>query len=270
MIPRARWDRASRGDTTRRPRPTIPLWSRHGSAAILLTPRAGLATAAVVAALLCTTTPAGAQNARAPASDAALAARLEPSIRSVVMPVIDSAAADRLPVRPLLDKALEGQSKDAAPDRIAAVVRALAGDLGAARRALGRGSSEGELSAGASALHAGAPASTLTELRRVRDHEPLAVPLAVLTELVARGVAPDTASATVVALTRQHADDRALVSFRQDVDHDVALGASPSVSAAMRAADVAAAGSASVPNNVSTGGHSPSPPVPPPPSPKRP
>jgi hypothetical protein len=225
----------------------------------------------VVASLLFNPMPVGAQNGRPPTSDAALAARLEPPIRRVVMPVIDSAAADRLPVRPLLDKALEGQSKNAAPDRIAAVVRALAGDLGTARDALGAGTSENDLSAGASALHAGAPVSTLTELRRVRNHEPLAVPLAVLTELVARGVAPDTASATVVALTRQHVDDRALISFRQDVDHDVALGASPSVSAAMRAADVAAGGSASEPASVGTGStsgstHS----SPPPPAPKRP
>jgi hypothetical protein len=255
MMPRARW-----------PRPMTRRWSCPASSAILLTPRAGRPAAAVIVALLFTATPVAAQNARAAASDTALAARLEPSVRSVVMPVIDSAAADRLPVRPLLDKALEGQSKDATPDRIAAVVRALAGDLEAARRALGAGSSESDLSAGASALHAGAPVSTLTDLRRVRGHEPLAVPLAVLTELVARGVAPDTASATVVALTRQHVDDRALISFRQDVDHDVALGASPSVSAAMRAADVPAGGSASEPTDVGTSGHSP----PPPPAPKRP
>ena len=121
---------------------------------------------------------------------------------------------------------------------IIAAVRRLALDLARARDALGSTASPGELTAGAAALRAGASPTILTALRQTR-REPLIVPLAVLTDLVASGVPVDSAAAAVVALARR-ARDADLVEFRRAVERDIALGAPPAAAtaAAATAADL--------------------------------
>jgi hypothetical protein len=119
--------------------------------------------------------------------------------------------------------------KSAAPDRIAAAVRRLAGDLGNARTALGTKSTAAELEAGAAALRAGASPDVLVRLRRAR-HAPLTVPLAVLADLVASGVPADSASAAVLALAPR-APDAELVEYRRAVERDIALGVPPATAA---------------------------------------
>jgi hypothetical protein len=52
------------------------------------------------------------------------------------------------------------------------------------------------------------------------------VPLAVLADLVASGVPPDSAAAAVLVLAGS-ARDADLVEFRRAVERDIALGASP-------------------------------------------
>jgi hypothetical protein len=172
--------------------------------------------------------------------DSALLMRLDRSIRLAVTPTLDSARRGELPVGPLIDKALEGQVKGASPDRIEAALRELAGRMGEARGALGANATPMDLAAGASALRAGASPEVLTQLRAIRPQQPLAVPLGVIAELVARGVSPDTASGTVLALARKGATDASLVTFRQEVDQDLAAGVAPSVSADQHAADLGA------------------------------
>src|SRR5438045_293590 len=123
--------------------------------------------------------------------------RLDSISRPIVTALVDSARAVALPTEPLVQRALEGATKRATADRIVAAVRRLAVDLGHARDALGATASPTELTAAAAALRAGAPPATLTELRRIR-REPLTVPLAVLTDLVASGVPVDSAAAAVL------------------------------------------------------------------------
>ena len=130
---------------------------------------------------------------RVAAQDPRLAARLDPATRESVTVLLDAAQARRLPTEPLVQKALEGASKNAPGPRIIAAVRTLLGHLGTARGALGENSTEQELIAGAAALRAGASATSLRELRATRPGRPLAVPLAVLTDLVARGLSLETA-----------------------------------------------------------------------------
>lgn len=160
--------------------------------------------------------------------------RLDATTRSTVAALVDSAAAAALPTEPLIQRALEGATKRAAGDVIVAAVRRLARDLAHARDALGSAASPGELTAGAAALRAGASPTILTELRRTR-REPLIVPLAVLTDLVASGVPVDSAAAAVVALARR-ARDTDLVEFRRAVERDIALGAPPVAATAAAAA----------------------------------
>lgn len=161
-------------------------------------------------------------------------ARLDPTTRATVVALLDSAAAAALPVEPLIQRALEGTSKGAPGDRIAAAVRRLARDLGTARRMLGRDASPAELEAGAAALYVGARPDDLAALRARRPGRSLVVPLGVLTDLTARGVPADTATAVVLALARAVADEEYLI-YRRNVERDIALGAPPAAAASLRA-----------------------------------
>jgi hypothetical protein len=152
-------------------------------------------------------------------------ARLDSAARAPVAALLDSARAAGLPPEPLIQRALEGTTKGAPPDRVVAAVRRLATDLGRAREALGLSTDPLEVEAGAAALRAGASPAVLAQLRRAR-HQPLMVPLAVLADLVASGVPPDSAAAAVLVLAGS-ARDADLVEFRRAVERDIALGASP-------------------------------------------
>jgi hypothetical protein len=159
--------------------------------------------------------------------------RLDEATRPVVVALIDSARAVGLPVNPLVERALEGAIKGAPGATIATAVRRLAADLGRARDALGPGPSPVELDAGAAALRAGAGPDVLTRLRRARGHRPVTMALAVLTDLVARGVPIDTATTAVLTLAAT-ARDEDLVDFRRAVERDITIGAPPAAAASIR------------------------------------
>ncbi|HZH80769.1 MAG TPA: hypothetical protein VFD68_05675 [Gemmatimonadales bacterium] len=159
--------------------------------------------------------------------------RLDEATRPIVVALIDSARAVGLPVNPLVERALEGAIKGAPGATIATAVRRLAADLGRARDALGPGASPAELDAGAAALRAGAGPDVLTRLRRARGHRPVTMALAVLTDLVARGVPIDTATTAVLTLAAT-ARDQDLVDFRRAVERDIAIGAPPAAAASIR------------------------------------
>ena len=159
--------------------------------------------------------------------------RLDEATRPIVVALIDSARAVGLPVNPLVERALEGAIKGAPGATIATAVRRLAADLGRARDALGSGASPAELDAGAAALRAGAGPDVLTLLQRARGHRPVTMALAVLTDLVARGVPIDTAAKAVLTLAAK-ARDEDLVDFRRAVERDIAIGAPPAAAASVR------------------------------------
>jgi hypothetical protein len=161
----------------------------------------------------------------ASAQEPRLAGRLSATARTGVEAVLDSARREGLPLEPLVDRALEGASKRADDGRIIAAVRRLAGDLGAARDALGSGVSDAEITAGASALRAGARPGDLARIRTRRSGQSVTVAVAVLADLVALGVPADTATLAVLALAQS--DDAAYLAFRRSVERDVALGATP-------------------------------------------
>lgn len=167
------------------------------------------------------------------AQDARLAGRLEPPVLTRVTHLMDSVRSQGLPTEPLVDKALEGASKRAPGDRIVAAVRLLASDLGIARSALGRGTPEPELIAGAAALRAGAAPGDLSRLRSQRRGS-LTVPLAVLANLMARGVPSDTASSVVIRLASRGAPDEEFTDLQAEVERDIGTGASPAASASVR------------------------------------
>ena len=158
--------------------------------------------------------------------------RLDPDTRSAVAAVVDSARVARLPIEPIIQRALEGATKGAPSTRIVAAVRKLAVDLGTARTALGTSAAEAELEAAVAALRAGATPEVIAHLRDTR-RPPLTMALSVLADLVASGVPADSAAAAVLALAPK-ARDADLVEFRRAVERDIALGAPPGAATSVR------------------------------------
>jgi hypothetical protein len=167
------------------------------------------------------------------AQDARLAGRLPDAERARVDAIIGAARTDGLPAEPLVDRALEGAAKRAPANLIVAAVTRLRDELRVARDAFGESASAAELTAGASALRAGATVRDLARLRALRPGQPLTMAAGVLADLVAAGVPADTGIAAVLALAPA-APDAELVAFRRNVERDIALGASPSASIGVR------------------------------------
>ena len=156
--------------------------------------------------------------AAARAQDARLTERLDAATATQVQQVVDSARQAGLPSEPLVQKALEGATLGASDHRIVAAVQTLHGQLRHAREALGGGASEAELTAAAGALRAGLEPSALRRLQSLRPDQPLVVPIAVLTDLVAEGVPPADATRSVLDLARDGRPDAEFVALRRQVE----------------------------------------------------
>ena len=103
------------------------------------------------------------------ASDPRLTNRLDRETRDAVDAIIESARKSGVPTEPLVDRALEGASKRATGSQIVSVVRGWADDLRKARQALGPGSPDAEVVAGAHALRNGVNVRQLERLRATRN-----------------------------------------------------------------------------------------------------
>ncbi len=148
------------------------------------------------------------------AQDPRLAGRLPASVARVVQQLVDSAVRAALPAEPLVQKALEGESKGADSATIVRAVFALEGRLGTARRSLGGGATDAELVAGAAALRSGASPATLAALHDLRPGQRLVVPLSVLADLLVAGVPPERAWNSLREVARTGANDAAFLSLR--------------------------------------------------------
>ena len=194
---------------------------------------------------------AGAQESR-------LVGRLPDAARASVDSIIESARGRGLPVEPLVDRALEGAAMGAGPGIIVGAIRRLHDELIVVRGAFGGSATTAELTAGVSALRAGATSQDLARLRRLRPGRPLTMAAAVLADLAAAGVPADTAVGAVMVLARD-ADDADYIAFRRNVQRDIEQGASPAAALAIRVRGALAEADAPV---LGTG-------TPPPPRPKQ-
>lgn len=185
---------------------------------------------AIALALVALSSPPLGAQARASA-ETRLAARLDAGTRQAVVAIVDSAQRRRVPVEPLVDKALEGASKRAQPEQIVRAVRALATSLERSRAILGPDASEADVVAGASALRQGVSPELLRRLRDQRQRREMTVALGVLTELAARGAPADSVARALVALTGAGASDAVLAEFGRDVQSDIASGIASPVNA---------------------------------------
>ena len=170
------------------------------------------------------------------AQQSRLDGRVDARTRAAVERIIDSARVTGLPTEPLIDKTLEGAMKRADPARIIAAVGALSKRLAAARDALGTNAGNAELVAAAGAISVGVTSATIVRLRDANGTASVATPLVVLSDLVARGVPADTATAALVALASRGATEEAYLALRGDVARAIAAGAPPAVATTVRAA----------------------------------
>ena len=161
------------------------------------------------------------------AQDARLNGKLDGETQAAVMRTLDSAQTRGLPLEPLVDKALEGATKHATGSRIQAAVSMLLQRLEAARDALAPNPGPRDIAAGADALAYGATRESLAAMRAIRPNESVAVPLGVLTQLVASGVPVARATRVVADLLRRGARDEQLIALNNDVRSFIANGASP-------------------------------------------
>ncbi len=169
------------------------------------------------------------------AQERSLDERFDPRTRAAILAVVDSARADGLPVDPLINKALEGASRGAEPERIIWAVRGLARRLKVARDALGTQSTEAELVAGAAALYSGIAPEKLEQLRAADPGASVALPLVVLADIVERGVPQDTAVSVILTLAGARVADDDYTALRVSVAEDIQAGAPPGVAAQTRA-----------------------------------
>lgn len=161
------------------------------------------------------------------AQDPRLASRLDAATAGEVTALTDSARAEGLPTEPLVLKALEGATMGASGGRIVHAVEMLRDNLRSARAALGPDAPESDLVAGAASLRAGVPVGSLRQLRATRPAQPLAVPLAVLTDLIARGMPISRAEASVLRLARDGGGDADFLALRRRVEGELEAGHEP-------------------------------------------
>ena len=159
------------------------------------------------------------------AQEPRLRARLDPVTASRVERLVDSAKKSGLPAEPLIQKALEGQTKGAAPDRIVVAVTSLLDGLGQARQGLGRSGTAEELEAGVLWLRAGGGVESLARLRKAAPGRVLAVPIAVSADLLTRGWPPTEATDALESLFAARVSDAGFLALRSQVDSAIRGGA---------------------------------------------
>ncbi|MGQ0650491.1 MAG: hypothetical protein ACT4P7_23375 [Gemmatimonadaceae bacterium] len=168
------------------------------------------------------------------ADDPRLTGRLDERTREAVSAVIESARKEGLPTEPLVDKALEGASKQAAGPTIVTVVRGLVGDLRRAKGALGPASTLVDIEAGANALRAGVNLRELERLRVARTNVRVATALDIVSYLVNRGVPADTIAPRVVTLVLAGSSNDQLLTMRQEIERDISGGVAAATAASLR------------------------------------
>ncbi len=163
--------------------------------------------------------------------------------RVAITKILDSARALDLPVDPLLDRAAEGALKGADDQRIVLAVRTLARELAEARafivaegKAAGSLRTTPVLNALAGALHAGiAPANLRQLVRTAAKRAPndaeindvFVVALVTMVDLVAKRVAPTTATSSIDQLLGHRASAAQFAVLRSEVERDIRSGHSP-------------------------------------------
>jgi len=163
--------------------------------------------------------------------------RVSPEVQRAVQRIAADAAAQGLPIDPLVQKAIEGAAKGVPGDRVIAAVRALAGRLGqsmAAVRDGGVSTPGGDVvQGGADALNAGLTGREISDLVRVSGppQDPT-LTLRVAATLAALGVPAKQVLTLLQGLISDGRSQSDLLGLPGQVQTGVAQGATPAQAAA--------------------------------------
>ncbi|MDF2771812.1 MAG: hypothetical protein K0S86_1306 [Geminicoccaceae bacterium] len=172
--------------------------------------------------------------ATVPAQGPVARATLDPAVDSVIAPIVAQAVAVGLPADLLYAKAREGQVRRVPVSRIEATVRTLAQRLRVAHDALAPNPTAQELRAATDALAHNVPEEVLRDMRKAGGDGSLAVPLGVLTSLIARGATVEQATVRVVELLQRGAVPKNFIALEERVREDVLAGRRPDESLDLR------------------------------------
>ena len=139
--------------------------------------------------------------------------------------IVAEASARGLPTAPIVSKVQFALVVHAPSARIVATAQAVADRLDVARDAIATDTLSADIASGEDALSFKVPKEILTRVHRVAPNRSIAVPLAVLTQLVASKVPAEHASDIVTRLMRQGATSGQLLALGNNVASDVQQGA---------------------------------------------
>lgn len=159
----------------------------------------------------------------------------------------DRAVKLGVPTSPLVEKAREGYVKQASPKMIREALHGLTDRMVRAQAALQPVHSVGEVTAGAFALSIDIPERVLRNLRKEQKTRSIEVPLAVLANLVSRGVPLQQAAAQVNSLMSRNATESQMIALASLVESDIASGLAPSTALDVRSRGVLSATQGSLP-----------------------
>lgn len=160
--------------------------------------------------------------------------RLDSATLALIRPILDAASRDSLPTVALERRALEGAAKARPADQIAAAVDQLAGELQTARALLREAdtaveATDDEIIAAAYALELGVPSDGITALARGLPHgSEMDVPLALMVDLVRRGISPADAGGLVTHLVRLDVPAARLTQIPPQLDVTLRVETRPS------------------------------------------
>jgi len=147
--------------------------------------------------------------------------------RDLVRQFVEAARLRGTPTEPLVSRALEGVAFKADRKKIEQAMASLEKRMRRARELLGARGTVDEIAAAADALANDVSDGTIRDMRKLAPARSITVELGVLTELVAKGVAPRKAAAMVRDLMARGATGAQLTELNAAVQQDVALGIKP-------------------------------------------
>ena len=161
------------------------------------------------------------------AQEARLLAIRDDATRDFVRQYVEAARVRGTPTEPLVSRALEGVAFKADRKGIEQAMTRLERRLRRSRELLGGNASVDEIAAGADALAADVPDGIIKDMKKLAPQRQITMELGVLTELVAKGIAPKKAADMVKQLMARGATGAQLTELNAAVQQDVALGIKP-------------------------------------------
>jgi len=149
-----------------------------------------------------------------------------------VSQIIDAVAAQGLPAGLILSKARFAVAVHTPGPKIVETAKAMAARLVVAKTAIAPHIQESDLAGAEAALSYDVPVDILRRISSARPREPIAVPLGVLTQLVADRVPAKRAGEIVTDLLHRGATMTQLADLGNKVDDDVKIGGYQAIDAA--------------------------------------